>query len=352
MIRDKILVFVPYENISINNGGPPGFIAHNYLNKSRDFFDLSSDLIERHRYSLKIKRFLKAHLFRKRVNFARLIFNVVGAKSYKYIYFHDCFSFESCRDLISSNQVVIFQSHSPELPSQELVGLGSSDSQIDFARKAEVNSFNRADIIVFPNEGCVGLYDELNLEKSRIQYILSGCQAAKDLRAYPLDNNRINFLYIGRRNFIKGFDIVLDSFLKALKIRKDLNLLLIGGGEVVREPNIYDVGFSNTPTNWYNSVDYVINANRQSYFDLSVLEALSTNSKLILSTNFGHQYYENKSEDIIAFNSNNSQELVDIIIKSQKGKTNSLSNLNLFYNELSDIKYFERFLAFSNSILH
>jgi len=71
-----------------------------------------------------------------------------------------------------------------------------------------------------------------------------------------------------------------------------------------------------------------------------------------ISINTGHQYYENKSEDIITFNSNNSQELIDIIIKSQKGKTNSLSNLNLFYNELSDIKYFERFLAFSNSILH
>ena len=36
MISDKVLILFPYE-ININNGGPSGFLAHNLLDKPRDF---------------------------------------------------------------------------------------------------------------------------------------------------------------------------------------------------------------------------------------------------------------------------------------------------------------------------
>src|SRR5690606_18643826 len=136
-------------------------------------------------------------------------------------------------------------------------------------------------------------------DENKIKYILSGAQSQKDLRAYPLDNSKINLLYIGRRNNIKGFDRVMEAFQQASSIRNDINLILIGAGSKIEGKNIYDIGFSNTPQNWYNSVDYVINANRKSYFDLSVIEALSANAKIILDANFGHKFYLNKSSDIL-----------------------------------------------------
>ncbi len=45
MIEDKVLILFPYE-ININNGGPSGFLAHNLLDKPRDCFVLSQDIIK------------------------------------------------------------------------------------------------------------------------------------------------------------------------------------------------------------------------------------------------------------------------------------------------------------------
>ena len=42
-------------------------------------------------------------------------------------------------------------------------------------------------------------------------------------------------MYIGRRNKIKGFDIVIEAFRKAREKRKDINLVIIGNGEKIEE---------------------------------------------------------------------------------------------------------------------
>lgn len=347
MIKDKILIFFPYA-VNVNAGGPSGFIAHNLLDKPRHDFLLAYDLLNYNKFTTILKRRISDKFFKR--NFTQFLFDQVKAKDYKYIYFHDCETFEHCRELISYKQVVIIQSHSPELPSEEAIANGVDKHYSMFLEKAEKNAFQRADIIVFPNEECVQLYSSLTFDENKIKYILSGAQSQKDLRAYPLDNSKINLLYIGRRNNIKGFDRVMEAFQQASSIRNDINLILIGAGSKVEGKNIYDIGFSNTPQNWYNSVDYVINANRKSYFDLSVIEALSANAKIILDANFGHKFYLNKSSDILTFDPNNRNSLRDILLSEIKNSVNNNFNRQLFLKELSDVKYFERFLSFKNTI--
>lgn len=349
MIADKILIFYPYE-ININLGGPSGFIAHNLLNKPRECFVLPQDLINNERLSIFLKRYL-FNKIDKTKHISRFIFKETKAKNYKYIFFHDCETLEHCRDLISNDQIVILQSHSPELPSEEVLAKGCDESFVNFVAKAEKNSFDRADIIVFPNENCVPLYEQLTFDKSKLKYILSGAKEPKDLRKYPIDHSKINLLYIGRRNDIKGFDIVLNSFNGALKYRDDLNLILIGGGNKIETKNIYDLGFSSSPLNWYNSVDYVINANRKSYFDLSVIEALSTNVKMIVADNFGHEYYRNKTSNILTFNSLEEGTLEEILLNKLDNKKSNNENFILYQNELTDKKYFERFIEFTKEII-
>ncbi|MFV0222425.1 hypothetical protein OBK16_08260 [Empedobacter falsenii] len=348
MRTDKILIFYPYD-ININLGGPSGFIAHNLLNKSREDFVLSQDLINHSRLSVFLKKYL-FNKFNKSKHISEYVFNEINAKNYKYIFFHDCETLEHCKNLISHNQVVILQSHSPELPSEEVIAKESSKEFVDFVVRAEKYSFERADIIIFPNEFCIPLYDTLNYDKSKIKYILSGAKKIEDLRKYPLDQSKINLLYIGRRNRIKGFDIVMDSFKKLTKYRDDVNLLLIGGGEQIKERNVYDLGFSSTPLNWYYSVDYVVNANRKSYFDLSVIEALSTNVKMILADNYGHEYYKRKSSDILSFDSSDINNLNNILLNKLEKGNQTNENMYLYNNELSDIKYFERFVKFKKEI--
>ncbi|WP_314242395.1 glycosyltransferase [Empedobacter tilapiae] len=350
MITDKILIFFPNKP-NINAGGPSGFIAQNLLDKDKSFYVFPFQLFSEKRLSTFLKMYLNKKS-NKNINFSSFIFKEIKAYNYKYIFFHDCETFEYCKHLIRPNQTVILQSHSPELPSIEAqTSHRNSEEVINLLKNAEKNSFERADIIIFPHKDCVPLYESLNFDKSKIRYILSGGKRNEELRKYPLEKDKINLLYIGRRNKIKGFDIVLESFKKVQKKRNDINLIVVGAGEQIESDNIFDVGSTNTPHNWYYNADYVINANRQSYFDLSVIEVLSTGTPLILANNYGHNYYKDKSSGIITFDSNNAVELEDIFLnKIIKNQSKSIENINLYNEELSDFKYYERFKLFFESL--
>jgi glycosyltransferase involved in cell wall biosynthesis len=349
MITNKILIFYT-QPINLNLGGPSGFLAQNLIDKDKSFYIFPFQLFSEKKLLTFLKLYLKKR-FNKKYNMPAFIFNEINAHRYKYIFFHDCETFEYCKHLISPNQTVILQSHSPELPSTEAKASNLPTEFVKFLERAEKNSFERADIIIFPNEDCVPLYESLNFDKNKIQYILSGGKTDSQLKKYPLEKDKINLLYIGRRNKIKGFDIVLESFKKAQKKRKDINLIIVGNGEQIKSENIYDIGATNTPLNWYYSVDYIINANRQSYFDLSVIEALSTGTHLILANNYGHNYYQDKSSGIINFNSNDNEALENILLnKIDKNPKKNMDNLNLYHNELSDIKYYNRFKLFFENL--
>ncbi|WP_461789885.1 glycosyltransferase [Pedobacter sp.] len=347
MTTDKILIYTPFP-YDINKGGPPGFIAHNLVDVKSNYFILSNHLIPKSSFLNKVKYKIFEHVFNETDSY----FDKIKANRYKYLYFHDCLSFYSCRKKIKSSQIVIFQSHSPELPSEEVKSFGDNDFY-ELVKKAEIEAFDRADILVFPNSGAEKIYETVKRTQSETKYILSGAKSVSDIRRYPLDKEKINVLYIGRRNQVKGFDMLLNQFSKVSEFRKNINLIIVGNGEKINGTNIYDVGFSSTPNNWYNSVDYVINCNRQSYFDLSVIEALSTGVPLIMTDNFGHEYYRDKSKEIITFDSNSPEQLFEILTKEplKKRDYETKENINLYKNELSNLIYINRLESFVKEIL-
>lgn len=355
MINDKVMIFAPY-NYNINAGGPEGFISHNLVNKEKNNYVLSQDFIDNNIF-FKIKKRLVFKLGYG--NYLRWYFREVGAKKYKFLYFHEALMYEHCKDLISPKQVVILQSHAPERFYLEVQSTRPNNiEEIEFAKRAEENAFSRADIIIFPNKGCLPIYDDLIKGDDRLEFILSGAQKkygspldTSDI----IDNGKINLLYIGRRNHIKGFDIVLKAFENALQYRNDINLFVVGNGDKVFKKNVIDVGFSDNPIGWYNSVDYLINANRQSYFDLSIIEALSTGVPIIMSHNYGHEFYKNKSNIITTYDINSNDALLEILIENiyKRDRASEVynENIRLYDNELSDILCHQRFENFFNTII-
>jgi glycosyltransferase involved in cell wall biosynthesis len=345
MITDKILIFFPDE-ININKGGPSGFLAHNLLDKPREIFVFVRDLElkKKNRFHWILE---KIGLIKRKNKIVQLYLNI-RANEYKFIYFHECSNFELCRNYIPQSQHVILQSHAPELPSIEAKGWNLGDEICKQYEKAQANAFKRANTIIFPNLDSVPLYDEIDYDKSKIKYILSGARLPDIVRKVPLNNDKINLLYIGRRNRIKGFDIVLDSFVRACTIRDDIRLIVLGNGSDIGLENVYELGNTNNPIMWMNSVDYIINANRQSYFDLSVIEALSIGCPLLIAINYGHNYYLSKSDGIVGFNSKDEDGLFNLLVSEELKKRDSvnIANIELYNKELSDLKYYERFKRF------
>ena len=286
---------------------------------------------------------------------AQCIYKNVNASYYPKIVFFDVFQLTACLPLIPKNQVVILNPVTPELASSETAFQKDNFTEDDiiWSKKAEAIAFERADILIFANEGAKKINQSLINNKSKIYYLHHGALQITEDRIIPLDESNINLLYIGRRIPIKGFDIILDAFKQANLINSNINLILLGNGQRINGKNIYDLGFSSTPHLWIKSVDYVINCNRQSYFDLSVLETLSVGTPLLMSATLGHELYKNfTSEGIIDIGEPTVENLKKILISKnlKKKKDNCIavnSNISLFnqyFTRERSIMQFENFL--------
>ncbi|UXZ04973.1 glycosyltransferase [Moraxella nasicaprae] len=357
MIDNKMLIFFP-RPLNINAGGPSGFLAHNLSDKPRDCFVLSNDLMSKETFFEKqlyrIRRWIDKlnnptdnhkEYFKIRDSFKK-----INASQYKYIYFHEDIDFYCVQDLIDKEQIVIYQPHTPQLHSEEFACYAPEHvEKINMIKKAEKAVFERADIVVLPNEYCQPIYQTLISPKNTFYYLLSGAKNNYDKPSSMIDlpQSTINLMYIGRRNEIKGFDIILDNFRKARKTRKDIHLFIIGNGEKIEEEGITDIGFSDKPLDWYHSVDYLLNANRQSYFDLSIIEALSTGVPIIMSHNFGHYYYQNKSPLITTYDITQPDALYRILNENLTKRDRTIhANRELYEQELTDVHYHIRLQQF------
>src|SRR5260370_1156680 len=83
--------------------------------------------------------------------------------------------------------------------------------------------------------------------------------------------------------------LVIDGFRFAYEKNKNIRLVICGSGARESHPGVIDLGRCERVHDWIASVDCVVNANRQSYFDLSALETLSVGTPLAVTPTQGHK---------------------------------------------------------------
>lgn len=346
--RAPVLIFNPY-TCNVTDGGPSGVIAQNLLNQPSKLYDLTPvfnyeittlALIEKLLIQTPVPRYY-IDWYKK----CRSIFRRFDVGRYSILFFHDVFSLACCLDLIKPKQHVILQSHSPELPHEEISESAvATDEIVKWVRKAEFDAFARADSVVFPNEGAADIYLPLLRNSSRRVFLPTGAKGAPDFRKVCLDPSLFYLLFIGRRNRIKGFDIVIDAFRCAYQCRPELRLVLVGRGEPVYDSGVIDIGFSDSAHIWINSCDFVVNCNRQSYFDLSILETLSVGTPLLVSANQGHsEFAATGSRGIINIGYPDAQSLVAVLLqddlKNLSGTEARKDNQLLYKTKYTDAIY-------------
>ena len=276
----------------------------------------------------------------------------IKTPKYKYLYFHEIFSLYDVINLISDDQIVILQSHSPELPSQEEYNKGANLRNYKIIKSIEEKSFKRANVLVLPNKNCVDIYKTLITKKHDIKYLITGIKLVENINPLPIDISKINLFYIGRRIEIKGFHKMLKVFNEVSKERDDLRLYIAGKGNRILGKNIIDIGTTEIALSWIKSMDFVLAPNLASYFDLNVIEAISMGSPLIMTTTEGHEFF-NERKGIISVKMNNFKEtLLDKTLVNKEYKKENNSQLLEFYNkELSASRYQENLKNLSNEII-
>ena len=165
--------------------------------------------------------------------------------------------------------------------------------------------------------------------------------------ALSLDPSQVYYLYLGRRAPIKGFDVVLESFQNAYRTDPSLRLLLVGRGEPVQSPGVVDIGYSEDPASWLAACDYLVSANRQSYFDLSVMEALSLGTPMIIACTGGHRYFADAhSPGIVPLHAVEGEALTRSFLahrtKRSENAQGSEGNRAIYRSHFSDSAYRDR----------
>jgi glycosyltransferase involved in cell wall biosynthesis len=358
MSRKPCLIFSNY-GLRSTAGGPSGFLAQNLVGTSSPFYHLNShNEVQRSLGERIVRRFI-THEPRQSLRKlghegntayagwlldARQVFITEEARKYGWIWFHDIWSMSACLDLIGPEQKIILQSHCPELPSEEVAGQGAKKCDVVWTQSAERRAFARADVCVFPNKEARVIYDPIMEKETHVEYLLSGCQQMKSRYNLPLDPKYSYLLYLGRRNTIKGFDVALEAFKRAYGKDNNLRLILIGGGDPVAHPGVLDIGRSEEAGSWLAACDYMVNSNRQSYFDLSVMEALSLGTPLIVACTTGHQFYARvNSSGIIPLPAADIELFEKAFLSNRKKRTENLQacadNRKLYRDQLSSEQY-------------
>ncbi|WP_159947797.1 glycosyltransferase [Polaribacter septentrionalilitoris] len=340
MIDDKILMVCDYPLLK-NEGGPKGYFNKCIVNNLPHNVHLLNEVIPK-KISIQKKVLLRLDklyiiLKRKKYSNKNLANKFIKIEKYKFLYFHDMYSFYDVIHLIKKDQVVLFQSHAPEIPSLEVYNIGVRGKKLEFVKLVEKRAFERANYLILPNKQCLTIYSSLLSKNIRVKYLRTGIKPIGKLQEIYIDENKINLFYIGRRNEVKGFPLLLKTFKKVLKERDDIRLYIAGNGEKIDyEDNIIDLGATNIAHDWINNMDYVISPNKTSYFDLNIIESIAIGTPLIMTTTEGHSFFKNKI-GIIPITYNNFYEvLIDKSLINKNYKKEVKKKLLKFYkNELS-----------------
>lgn len=221
---------------------------------------------------------------------------------------------------INSNAKLILMSHSPQPTSQEFYQSDIDNNRVNANqhyekwKELEKIAFKEcADYLLFPSIESMEPYQanldyfEYLLNNKSFLYMPTGCcQLYTELSQLQLREKfdiKTKYIvsYIGRHNRIKGYDILKEIALKILLNRNDVTFVIGGiASKTIRplnHPRWKELGFVN-PAEVLAMSDCFVLPNRQTYFDLVLLEALSIGCPVIASATGGNKTVYKKTNAI------------------------------------------------------
>lgn len=264
----------------------------------------------------------------------------VDLSKFDIVHFHSPLDMYSVRDSLKNyHGTVVLTSHSPTLLSKEIY-----DSATTFCRcfrfiygrlsKMDIYSFGRADYYIFPCPEAEEPYyhawkdfQALKAKKeNKFKYLLSGipcchskCSTEEVRKKYNIPQDSFVFSYVGRHNSIKGYDILKRLGEKFLASHKNVYFLIAGREEPlkgIKNDRWIEVGWTSDPHSLISASDAFILPNRETYFDLVMLEVLSLGKIVIASNTGGNKHFRNTKSVFLYENEIQAYELMEQIYKT------------------------------------
>jgi glycosyltransferase involved in cell wall biosynthesis len=359
-MRDKYTIFYDW-HLDIRAGGPTGYLANLQeglkLTKTKSNLEIeivskevpevnNSSTTKKNKYTIikRLRKFLRKNYSKKgkaRVtNFVKFLDNYndikidqemikkVDFKNSKYIHAHTFIDavkvINTLKELGKRDEIkVILTSHCPESPAIEeynnYLELGYTPKTLKPFKAAWDRFIERAikdlDIFVFPSKEAMEPYFDTienfkDLIKDKdVRFAPTGAkQLATNLTKeqarsqYNIPEGKKVVTYIGRHIEVKGYDLLVQAGKQVLSKRDDV-IFLIGGkpsGSIkqLEHKNWVELGWIN-PAELLKATDVFALPNKRTYFDLIVLEILSTGTPLIATNTGGNKSVQKETNALI-----------------------------------------------------
>ncbi|HDR8146177.1 MULTISPECIES: glycosyltransferase family 4 protein [Bacillus cereus group] len=377
-------------NIDIRRGGPSGYIAN--LEKGLDLINKKQNvsvISKENNVSREKNESLKKIVFNSLIGKNGFLAGKFGEKKFiRYrdaaikkqleeikftqsdiVYLHSVLDYNKFYDYNLKSKLILTP-HTPESISDECVNLlknSFNNTNLDlsnFKKKIKVleeNAFKSCEYFIFPSKESMEIYStfvedfDVIMKDKKIYYNLTGCQklnhklSREEFRKqHNIKKDAFVISYIGRHNKIKGFDILREVAKKINEIDKEIVFISGGTGDIKSESsNFIEVGWTNDPGSIVNASDLFILPNRNTYFDLVLLEVLSLGTPVLASNTGGNKTVAKLTEGIKLFENENVEEIVSQILnlKNNRNELPKMVDENLkCYNEYFTLeKFAERY---------
>jgi glycosyltransferase involved in cell wall biosynthesis len=173
------------------------------------------------------------------------------------------------------------------------------------------------------------------------------------LNKYNIPSGSLRVCYIGRHNEVKGYAF-LRKVAKEIWKKEDV-YFIVGGTQAplkgLNDKRWIELGWVKTPE-LLNCIDVFILPNKETYFDIILLEVLRQGVPVIISKTGGNKWFASKNmEGIKCFEYGNIDSCVSLIQRIVLQKKNGLlpeigcSNKEYFCKELSMARYIENYVT-------
>ncbi|MFS0864570.1 glycosyltransferase family 4 protein [Fredinandcohnia sp. 179-A 10B2 NHS] len=375
-MEKKIAIF-NYSGICKNTGGPSGYLYNLFegLKEASTTIPLFS-VVQTNKqqggsttpkinspFVQEIRSLL--YLIKKGINCSKKVSKEIH--EYDIIHTHSCEDVFYLRRFIKYNGKIILTSHRPQpLEDESVIPLKlklGTKWNFPFFRfiitQIEKYGYKECSGFIFPSEGAMKIYNDFpgfkKFSKNKpINYVFTGAKIenptipTKDYREkLSLSKHDKVICYIGRHNYIKGYDLLV-SLADRLE-KEDIKVICAGaisGIPVPKNKNWIELGHISDPSNLINASDIVVIPNRNTYFDLIIVEILSLGKMIVTSKTGGNIDIAKQTKGLRLFKSGDSENLYQTIIDSfnlPAEEKEKLSDENLdFYNQNCTINKFTK----------
>ena len=283
---------------------------------------------------------------------------------------HDSIEAVQLRFFLGYKNKLVLTPHRPEPLDEEMASRFAVQGRRYrlcrlFYRHIERLSYRVSDAFIFPSLQSKIIYMRFpgfakESKGKPVGYVVTGCREktiTKSRAQFRLENNipesAFVVAFVGRHNYIKGYDFLLSQ--KKWFKERGITVVCAGGSEPGVDDGWIELGYVPDPQNVIAAADLLLVPNKNTYFDLIVIEGLSLGQVILTTPTGGNIDLQQSCAGILLHEAENEQEFrsqIEHIVRLSTEQLRELKNSNaLFYSSHCSLPMFARtYISVLNSL--